>query len=242
VFLVDPLDGIAQPELRAVVLFARAQTRPVSADEVAAHFGIHRSVARGRLDRLAAAGLLQTSFERRTGRSGPGAGRPAKVYGVPPETSALEFPQRHYDRLVGHLVAALPAEERQQALARVGDEFAQDLAESAHLGRARDVRTAAERACAALGRLGFQAAVADASEEQVTITTATCPLRPLVVAEPAAAAIDRGMWTGLVNAHLPRSADRVVDCETCDCLDCDASCRVVLSFPPEKSQTAEDPA
>jgi predicted ArsR family transcriptional regulator len=234
---VDALAGIAQPELREIVLFARARTQPVSADDVAAHFGIHRSVARGRLERLAAAGLLEASFERRTGRSGPGAGRPAKVYGVPPETAALEFPQRHYEQLVGHLVAALPDDEREQALTRVGDEFARDLAESVQLGRANDVRTAAERACAALGRLGFQASVAEASEEQVTITTATCPLRPLVVADPAAAAIDRGMWTGLVNAHLPRDADRAVGCETCDCLDRDASCRVVLDF-----ETAERPA
>lgn len=234
---MDALTGIARRELREIVLFARAQPRPVSADDVASRFGIHRSVARGRLDRLAAAGLLETSFERRTGRSGPGAGRPAKVYGVPPETSALEFPQRHYGQLVAHLVAALPDDEREQALARVGDEFARDLAESAQVGRARDVRTAAERACEALGRLGFQASVAEASEDQVTIATATCPLRPLVVADPAAAAIDRGMWKGLVNAHLPAGSDRAVRCETCDCLDRDASCRVVLDF-----ETVQRPA
>ena len=97
------------------------------------------------------------------------------------------------------------------------------LAGSAKNLSGRDVRTAAERACEALGRLGFQAAVTDASEEQVTITTPTCPLRPLVVAEPAAAAIDRGLWTGLVGAHLPQGARCAVSCETCDCLDRDAS-------------------
>ena len=64
----------------------------------------------------------------------------------------------------------------------------------------------------ALGRLGFQAAVTDASEEQVTITTPTCPLRPLVVANPAAAAIDRGLWIGLVDAHLPQGAGCAVSC------------------------------
>ena len=234
---MDALAGIAQPELREIVLFARAHARPVTADDVASHLGVHRSVARSRLDRLAAAGLLETSFERRTGRSGPGAGRPAKVYSVPPETSALEFPQRHYEQLVGHLVSALPPEEREQALARVGGDFAQDLAGSANLGRARDVRGAAERACEALGRLGFQAVVTDASEERVTITTATCPLRPLVVAGPAAAAIDRGLWTGLVSAHLPKGGDWSVSCETCDCLDRNASCRVVVDF-----ETTEHPA
>ena len=71
----------------------------------------------------------------------------------------------------------------------------------------------------------------------MTITTATCPLRPLVVADPAAAAIDRGLWTGLVDAHLPQGARCAVSCETCDCLDRDASCRVVVDF-----ETTEHPA
>jgi hypothetical protein len=110
---------------------------------------------------------------------------------VPPETVAIEFPERHYDRLVSRLVAALPAAEREEALRAVGEGFAQDLAGNAGLGRARDVRTAAERACTALGKLGFQAVVTDASEDQVTITTPTCPLRPLVLANPEAASIDR---------------------------------------------------
>ena len=215
---MDALEGIAQPELRDIVLFARSRFRPVTADDVAARFHVHRSVARSRLDRLAEAGLLAVGFERRTGRSGPGAGRPAKIYSVPPETAALEFPGRHYDRLLGHLVSAVPAEERVDALAQVGSGFAHDLAPGE---TPADPREAAERACEALGRLGFQAAVDEVTGQRVTITTATCPLRPLVIANPEAAAIDRGMWTELTGATT---------CETCDCLDRDASCRVVLDF------------
>jgi predicted ArsR family transcriptional regulator len=217
---VDALEGIAQPELREIVLFARSRSRPVSADDVAARFHVHRSVARSRLDRLADAGLLTVAFERRTGRSGPGAGRPAKIYCVPPETAALEFPERHYDRLLGHLVAALPVEGRGESLAGVGADFARDLAAGEELVPA-DPRSAAERACAILGRLGFQASVEDVSEGRVTIRTPTCPLRPLVVANPETAAIDRGMWAALVGAS---------GCDTCDCLDGEASCKVVLDF------------
>lgn len=217
VFLVDALRGVAQPELREIVLFARSRSRSVSADDVAAEFGIHRSVARARLDRLAEAGLLSVGFERRTGRTGPGAGRPAKLYGVPPETSALEFPERHYEQLVGRLVDALP----EPRLAEVGTGFAGDLAGGADLPPARGIRAAAERACETLGKLGFQAAVADVTGNGVTITTPTCPLRPLVVANPHAAAVDRAMWAELAGA---------VGCETCDCLDGEASCKVVLQY------------
>jgi predicted ArsR family transcriptional regulator len=213
-FLVDALEGIAQLELREIVLFARSQTRPVSADDVAAEFGIHRSVARGRLDRLARTGLLTISFERRTGRTGPGAGRPAKLYSVPPETTALEFPARHYDQLVGHLAGALPKAD----LARAGAKYARDLAPE---DPPADPRAAAERACAILGKLGFQASVEDVRDQRVTIATPTCPLRPLVVASPAVAEIDRAMWAELTGA---------AGCVTCDCLDPDASCKVVLEF------------
>jgi hypothetical protein len=144
-FLVDALSGIAQPELREIVLFARAQAHALSADDVAGRFRIHRTVARARLERLAAAGLLTVSFERRSGRSGPGAGRPTKLYSVPPETSAIEFPQRHYDRLLGHLVDAIPEEGRRIALTRAGVSFGADLAETAGLTRTKGIRSGRRR-------------------------------------------------------------------------------------------------
>lgn len=74
--------------------YARSQPLPVTAHDVASAQRIHRNVARARLERLADAGLLIRSFERRTGRTGPGAGRPAKTYRVAPELSAIEFPGR----------------------------------------------------------------------------------------------------------------------------------------------------
>jgi predicted ArsR family transcriptional regulator len=221
------LDAVAQPELREIVLFARGQAGPVSADDVAGRFGIHRTAARSRLERLAAAGLLTVSFERRTGRSGPGAGRPTKLYSVSPETEAIEFPERHYDRLLGHLAAQLPDD----ALTEAGVSFGADLAAAADMGRARGLRQAAERACAALGALGFQAAVVDGTDDSVTIATATCPLRPLVVANPAdTAAIDRGLWIGLLQAHLARGTCNDVTCEAEGCLDPQACCRVRLTL------------
>jgi predicted ArsR family transcriptional regulator len=230
VFLVDALAGVGQPELRETLLFVRAQPGAVSADEVAGHFRIHRTVARSRLERLSEAKLLEASFERRTGRSGPGAGRPAKVYRVPPEIAAIEFPPRHYEQLLGHLLRTLPPDARDDALADAGIAFAGDLADAAGLKPARGVRSAAERACSALGLLGFQARVAEASADHVVIETPTCPLRPLVVANPQAAAIDRGLWLGLVGRYLPRRRPCSVRCQTHDCLDENAPCRVALTF------------
>src|ERR687887_1757695 len=114
--MMHRLDAIGDRELRETLLFARAQGLPVTADEVATAQRIHRNVARSRLERLAEAGLLTASFERRTGRTGPGAGRPAKTYRVAPELATLEFPERRYQQLIGLVADALPERARRERL------------------------------------------------------------------------------------------------------------------------------
>src|SRR5438034_7187354 len=195
--MMHRLDSIGDRELRETLLFARAQPLPVTADEVAAAHGVHRNVARGRLERLADAGLLIRSFERRTGRTGPGAGRPAKTYRVAPELAALEFPERRYEQLIGLVVDALPARARRGRLREIGIAFGRELAREAGLRPATSMRTALVRVCAALGRLGYQASVAEVTGNRAEITTATCPLRPLIRARPRLAELDRGMWAAL---------------------------------------------
>src|SRR5256886_5942316 len=195
--MMHRLDAIGDRELRETLLFARAQPLPVTADEVAAAHRIHRNVARGRLERLAETGLLIASFERRTGRTGPGAGRPAKTYRVAPELTAIEFPRRRYEQLIALVVDALPERARRDRLHDIGIAFGRELAREARLRSSKTFRTALGRVCTALGGLGYQASVAEVSGEHAVIKTATCPLRPLVRAHPALATLDRGMWSAL---------------------------------------------
>src|SRR5262245_25214324 len=124
----DRLDAVGDPELRSALLYVRGSESPVTADELAAYQDVHRNVARARLERLAAAGLLLTSFERRSGRAGPGAGRPAKTYRPAPELAAIEFPARHHETLLALLAAALPARTRRRRLTEVGLAFGRELA------------------------------------------------------------------------------------------------------------------
>src|SRR5205809_1249764 len=195
--MMHRLDSIGDRELRETLLFARAQPLPVTADEVASAQRIHRNVARGRLERLVEAGLLVASFERRTGRAGPGAGRPAKTYRVAPELTAIEFPKRRYEQLIGLVVDALPERGRRERLHAVGLAFGRELGREARLRPAKGLRTALGRVCAALGGLGYQASIAEITSNRAVITTATCPLRPLVRARPRLAELDRGMWAAL---------------------------------------------
>ena len=52
-----------------------------SRDAAAQALGIGRPLAVFHLDKLVEAGLLEASFRRLSGKTGPGAGRPAKLYG-----------------------------------------------------------------------------------------------------------------------------------------------------------------
>jgi predicted ArsR family transcriptional regulator len=233
--MMHRLDAIGDPELRETLLFARGQAAPVTADEVAAAQLIHRNVARGRLERLVEAGLLIPSFERRTGRAGPGAGRPAKTYRVSPELSAIEFPERRYEHLIGLVVDALPERTRRARLREIGSGFGRELARETRLRSGKGFRNALGRVCAALGELGYQASVAEVTGEGAVITTPTCPLRPLVRTRPELAELDRAMWAALV-AHALEDGDAGrITCDTRNCGRDDADCRVLVTVPARQA-------
>lgn len=227
---MDRLDAIGGRDLRAALLYVRGSSVPVSADDAALALGIHRSVARSRLERLRAAGLVESSFARRTGRSGPGAGRPAKLYAAAPEAEALEFPPRRFPALVARLLDEVPAENREEALRRAGEDFGRDLAHATRLRRGTRLEQALERVCAAVRSLGFQAALDRVDGDTAVISTPTCPLRPLVAERPDAAHIDRGMWAGLIERSLRGVRAESVECETHSCLDGGETCSVVVRF------------
>jgi len=227
---VDSLAGIADRALLETLAFVRAQPAPVSADEAAKALAIHRNAARSRLDRLAQADLLAVAFERRTGRSGPGAGRPAKVYAAAPETRIREYPRHRLEDLFSSVVDALPKRGRTQRLRRIGEDFGRRLAADAELEPSDDVTAGLEAACDAVRRLGFQATLARVNGTGAEIATPTCPLRPLVITRPELAELDRAMWAGLVEQSVRTVEAADVRCETRSCLENHASCSVLLEL------------
>jgi predicted ArsR family transcriptional regulator len=237
-----PLERLAaagDPQLRRIVLYARSRRDPFTVAEAAADLGVHRNVARGRLDRLVEAGFLGIARERRGGRRGPGAGRPAKVYRVAPELEGVEFPDRRLVELITLLVKKVPIRGRSRALRRAGEDFGRQLAAAAGLKPTRNISTGLEQVCDALGSLGFQAAVLSVEGERAELESATCPLRPLVVKSPDAGGIDQGMWAGLVERAVRGvSADRV-DCATPHCLSRNVSCTVLLSLGVDEKKRSK---
>jgi predicted ArsR family transcriptional regulator len=218
------------PHLRTLLLYARARRDPFTAAEAAIALEVHHNVARSRLDRLAEAGFLALTLERRGGRGGPGAGRPAKVYRVAPELEGVEFPDRRLADLIGLLVEKLPLRRRPNVLREAGEDFGRTLAASAGLKPSRSARTGLGSLCDALGSLGFQASLESLTGTSAILSSSTCPLRPLVVKRPDTDAIDQGMWAGLVEHAVRGVRAEGVTCETPRCLSKDVPCSIQLSF------------
>lgn len=131
------LSALGDPSRRAVFEYVLHAAGPVGRDEVAGSLGMVRSTAAFHLDRLAAEDLLEVSFRRLTGRTGPGSGRPHKLYSPAVREVSLSLPPRRYD-LAGELLAAgveaavetgMPISEALQTVAaRAGEEIGQEAA------------------------------------------------------------------------------------------------------------------
>ncbi|MPZ85417.1 MAG: transcriptional regulator [Actinophytocola sp.] len=97
--------ALDEPTRRRLYEYVVRQPEPVGRDEVAAATAVARATVAFHLDKLVAEHLLDVTYERRTGRTGPGAGRPAKLYHRSDRQVTVSLPARRYD-LAGHLLAA----------------------------------------------------------------------------------------------------------------------------------------
>jgi predicted ArsR family transcriptional regulator len=101
---VAVVGALADPKRRALYDAIAAHGDWVSREEAADLLGLERGTAAHHLDRLADDGLLEVDFQRRTGRQGPGAGRPAKLYRRARREVEVSLPPRDYER-AGRLLA-----------------------------------------------------------------------------------------------------------------------------------------
>ncbi|WUI03157.1 transcriptional regulator [Spirillospora sp. NBC_00431] len=103
---IDAIALLQDPVRRRLYEFVAAQGRDVGRNEAAEAAGVTRTLAAFHLDRLVDAGLLDAGSRRLTGRSGPGAGRPAKVYRPSAAEWAVSVPARDYRTAAGLLAEA----------------------------------------------------------------------------------------------------------------------------------------
>jgi predicted ArsR family transcriptional regulator len=150
------LSSLDDPLRRRLYEVVTSHPGPVNRDEAASEAGIGRALAVYHLDKLVESGLLTASYQRPAGRSGPGAGRPAKLYARSDREFAVTVPPREYElaaRLLVEVVEADPGGRSRAALgeaahrlgAELGSAFRPDAAGSGpgrQEGTGRDVEDA----------------------------------------------------------------------------------------------------
>jgi predicted ArsR family transcriptional regulator len=112
---LDALATLAGKLRRDLYDFVTSSPSPVSRDEAAMAVGVARQAAAYHLDHLVDQGLLEVEFKRLTGRVGPGAGRPSKLYRASERSFEVSVPPRRYElasRILLQAVASNPAERR----------------------------------------------------------------------------------------------------------------------------------
>lgn len=165
---IEAIALLNDPVRRSLYEHVVAQGRDVGRNEAAEAVGVQRTLAAFHLDKLAEAGLLDAVFRRPEGRSGPGAGRPAKYYRRASGEFAVSVPSRDY-----RAVAALLAE----AVERAGlDERAEEAARAS--GRA--LRAGAEDPEELLRERGYEP-----YEEDGVLRMRNCPFHALTEEFPA---------------------------------------------------------
>jgi predicted ArsR family transcriptional regulator len=176
---VSGVSALAEPARRALYLYVAAQPEAVSRDQAAEGVDLPRHTAKFHLDKLVEEGLLDTEFRRLSGRRGPGAGRPTKLYRRSAREVAVTLPQRHYD-LAGQILAgAVEAAARDGA--PVLDAVHHAAAESGRLlGAAAQVPdggsgvSSLDDLAATLAAQGYEPRVQDG-----VVTLANCPFHAL---------------------------------------------------------------
>jgi predicted ArsR family transcriptional regulator len=110
-----------EPVRRALYDWVVRQETPPGREQAAQAVGTTRSLAAFHLEKLVDAGLLHAGYKRLTGRSGPGAGRPARVYWRAPREFSVSLPERHYATAASILADAIERLGDGPAAAAVGE-------------------------------------------------------------------------------------------------------------------------
>lgn len=213
---------LEDPQRRTIYAFVRRAHRAVTREEVAAGVVVSRNLAAFHLERLLDAGLLIADYARPPGRSGPGAGRPAKRYVPSSAEIVLEIPTRRY-ALAGQLLARAIEEggstgSARDAAMRIAAEEGLRLGQDfAHRGQSGDVAAAVDL----LSELGFEPLIDDSEG----VVLANCPFHALADAAPElVCGMNEALIQGLVDGLGVDDVEALL-------APGDGRCCVVLSRP-----------
>jgi predicted ArsR family transcriptional regulator len=172
---------LEEPARRALYEAVVNAQRPVGRDEAASEAGVTRALAAFHLDKLVEAGLLDVEYRRLSGRTGPGAGRPSKLYRRGTREVEVSLPERQY---------GVPAELLATAMEKLAGPTPPEALRSAAHDLGRGIGAAARQGSGSRpSRRGLRAALHDTLEGRGyepletpsgEIRLANCPFHALV--------------------------------------------------------------
>jgi predicted ArsR family transcriptional regulator len=118
---LESLTALDDPVRGRLYRLVSGRTEPIGRDEAAEEAGIGRALAAYHLDKLVESGLLTATYRRPSGRSGPGAGRPAKFYATSAREFAVTVPPREYELAARLLARAIESDASGHSRAALHD-------------------------------------------------------------------------------------------------------------------------
>jgi predicted ArsR family transcriptional regulator len=173
---LETLAVLDEPVRRKLYLYVAGQADDVGRDEAARATKVSRALAAFHLDKLVEAGLLEASFRRLSGRAGPGAGRPAKLYRRASVQLDVSVPQRRYEmaaHILARALAELPADESRALLREAARDWGGRMAAEPTVAKRSGLPL--QRAKHALAACGFEPHRTRAGE----LVLGNCPFHSL---------------------------------------------------------------
>jgi predicted ArsR family transcriptional regulator len=175
---VEVVSLLGEPVRRRLYQYVVAQADPVSREEAATAVGIKRPLAAFHLDKLAEEGLLEVEFRRLSGKRGPGAGRPAKLYKRSSQEIGVWLPHREYELAARLFAQALDdkgdgASSLRPAARSLGRKMAAEAKKRA--GRRQGTKNLARTAEEVLQDYGFE----PFHDQEGSIRLRNCPFHAL---------------------------------------------------------------
>jgi predicted ArsR family transcriptional regulator len=190
------IGALAEPLRSALYTFVAAQPGAVSREQAAEGIDVPLHTAKFHLDRLVQEGLLDVEFRRLTGRSGPGAGRPAKLYRRSGRELVVSLPERRYD-VVGEILAG-GVDRARRGEASLDEAVEVVATEHGRRAAAEVVSTGPDldRVCGVLAAIGYEPVERDGS-----VVLVNCPFDALARAHTElVCGVNAAFVTGVVDA------------------------------------------
>lgn len=194
----DLTASLGDPTRRAIYIAVRESHDAVTTSHIAQLFDLHPNVARHHLERLADDGYLEVSHRPATGKSGPGAGRPAKYYRATTKEVSVHFAPRRFEMLVEMLIRVLDEvapENIGQVAESVGRAYGEELASEIGVPDEPGYDGAVRAVATAMTGLGF---TVDPDVPGQRLLTSHCPFGEAATSHPEViCSLDRGIVAGM---------------------------------------------